>query len=83
MRSVGAGPTIPCLINFVLFVLVAVIVLWLAQVVFDRVGLSLPPRLWLLIRVLVGLLIILRLLQCVGFMYVWDTGITMGGPTSP
>lgn len=56
---------IECLISVVIVVIVAVIVLYILQFALNAV-IALPPPVWQLVRLLVGLLVLLYALRCFG-----------------
>lgn len=60
---------IPCLINLIILVIIAVIVLYVLEVALQPF-LALPPPVYTLIRLLIGLLLLLWVLNCLGlFVY--------------
>jgi len=40
----------------VLFVLVAILVIWLLQLLLTALGVTLPPNVWLLIKIIIALI---------------------------
>ena len=58
---------ISCLISTIVLVIVALIVLWILEIILGALGVAVPPNIMNLIRLLVGLLILLSALQCLGF----------------
>ena len=60
-----------CLIYLIIMVIIAVIVLYVLEVALSPF-VSLPPPVYMLIRLLVGLLVLLYFLQCIG----WGAGLS-------
>lgn len=58
---------ISCLISLLIVVIIAVIVLYVVETAVGAL-LSLPPPIWMLIRLLVGLLVLLYALNCLGIV---------------
>ena len=58
---------ISCLIGLVVMVIIALIVLAIIETAVQPL-LTLPPQVWTLIRLLVGLIILLYALGCLGFI---------------
>ena len=58
---------IGCLISLIIVVIVAVILLYVFEAIVG-VFLALPPPVYMLIRLLIGLLVLLYALQCLGSM---------------
>lgn len=56
-----------CLISLIIVVIVAVIVLYILEAVMSPFF-TLPPPVYMLIRLLVGLLVLLYFLNCIGFI---------------
>jgi hypothetical protein len=52
----GVSGLLGGLIGLVLFVLVAVLVLWLLEKLLTAIGVALPPPVWLLIKIVIALL---------------------------
>ena len=58
---------IGCLIGLIIMVIIAVIVLYVLEAVMAPFF-TLPPPVYMLIRLLIGLLVLLYFLQCIGFL---------------
>jgi hypothetical protein len=58
---------IPCLIGLIIIAIVLAIVFYIIQVAFSSM-LVLPPQVWVLIKLLVGLLVLLWFLNCTGIL---------------
>ena len=58
---------IGCLINLIILVIIAVIILYILEVALAPF-MSLPPPVYTLIRLLIGLLILLQFLNCIGML---------------
>ena len=56
---------IECLIGLIIIAIVLTIVFYIVQVAFSSL-LILPPQVWVLIKLLVGLLVLLWFLGCIG-----------------
>lgn len=56
-----------CLIYLIIWVIIAVIILWIGEMLITQF-IALPPPVFMLIRVLVGLLVLLAFLNCVGLL---------------
>jgi hypothetical protein len=52
----GIGGLLGGLIALVLFVLVAILVIWLLQLLLTALGVTLPPNVWLLIKIIIALI---------------------------
>lgn len=53
-----------CLIGFLVAVLIAVIVLWILELGAGALGVSPPPQVWMIVRLIVALIVLLMGLQC-------------------
>lgn len=58
---------IGCLISLIVMVIIAVIILYILEAVLAPF-ITLPPPVYMLIRLLIGLLVLLYFLQCAGLM---------------
>lgn len=56
---------IACLIGLIIVVIVAVIVVYIIETAVGSL-ISLPPPVWVLVRLLIGLLVLLYALNCLG-----------------
>jgi hypothetical protein len=56
-----------CLINLIILVIIAVIILYILEVALQPF-MALPAPVYTLIRLLIGLLILLQFLNCIGFL---------------
>lgn len=54
---------IECLIWLIVWVIAAIIVLWALESAINAVA-PIPPQVWMLVRILVGLVLILAALRC-------------------
>jgi hypothetical protein len=52
----GISGFLGALISLVVFVLVAILVIWLLQLLLGALGVTLPPPAWLLIKIIIALL---------------------------
>ncbi len=52
----GLSGVLGGLISLVVFVLIAVLVIWLLQLLLGALGVTLPPPVWLLIKIVIALL---------------------------
>ena len=59
---------INCLINLVILAVLAVIALWILDILIGFIELRPPPQLIMLIRLLVALLLLWNFVQCAGLM---------------
>lgn len=59
---------IGCLIGLIVMVIVALVALWVLETVVTSFGVSPPPQILLLVRLLVALLVLLYALQCLGVL---------------
>jgi hypothetical protein len=52
----GISGFLGALISLVVFVLVAILVIWLLQLLLGALGVNLPPPAWLLIKIIIALI---------------------------
>ncbi len=62
----GLSGVLGALISLVFFVLVAVLVIWLLQLLLGALGVTLPPPVWLLIKIIIALLALAYALRVFG-----------------
>lgn len=53
--SFGVSGILGGLISLCVFVLVAVLVIWLLQLLLGAIGVNLPPPVWLIIKIIIAL----------------------------
>jgi len=63
---------INCLINLVILAVLAVIALWILDILIEFIGLRPPAQLVMLIRLLVALLLIWNFVTCAGLLRRFD-----------
>lgn len=61
---------IGCLISLIVLVIIVVIVLYILETAVQAVF-PMPPPIWMLIRLLAGLLVLLYALGCLGLVPAW------------
>lgn len=64
--SFGVTGILGGLIALCVFVLVAILVLWLLQLLLGALGVTLPPNVWLIIKIIIALIGILYALRVFG-----------------
>ena len=57
-----------CLVSLLVAVIIALIVLWVFEIIVNAVGVTPPPPILLLVRLLVALLVLLYALDCLGLL---------------
>jgi hypothetical protein len=57
-----------CLIVLIVYVIIAVIVLWVLETVIASFGVAVPPPITTLIRLLLVLLVLIWFLNCIGLL---------------
>lgn len=62
----GIGGVLGALVSLVFFVLVAVLVIWLLQLLLNAIGVALPSPVWLLIKIIIALLALAYALRVFG-----------------
>lgn len=64
--SFGVGGLLGGLISLCVFVLVAVLVIWLLQLLLGALGVTLPPPVWLIIKIVIALIGLFYALRAFG-----------------
>lgn len=64
--SFGVSGVLGGLISLVVFILCAVLAIWLLKILLDAVGVSLPDPAWLLIKILIALVGLFYVLRAFG-----------------
>lgn len=59
---------IECLIALVIWVIVAIIILYIVETLVGLITPGVPPQVWMLLRLLVGLIVLLNALECLGLL---------------
>jgi hypothetical protein len=58
-----------CLVSVIIYVILALIVMYVIELLVGQF-LTLPPPIILLIRLLIGLLVLIAALDCIGFLHM-------------
>lgn len=64
--SFGVGGLLGGLIQLLVLALVIIIVLWVVQLILGALGITVPPNIWLIIRVILALIVLLYALRIFG-----------------